>query len=301
LYQAFKGDVDDPSSWPLMESLASHGQTLVLESTEPGNDVLSSGPSIYAGQAVLGLRLGAFFFATGRLTQARSMQSRSVNFYRQVLGEEHPDTLTSMNNLAATLHAQGDLPGARALQEIVLKVWHWVLGEEHPGTLTSMNNLAQTLQAQGDLPGARALQEKGLAVQRRVLGEEHPGTLASMNNLALTLKAQGDLPGARALQEKGLAVQRRVLGERHSSTTISAWNLHQTLLALRKKAALISLRSDCLDWLLSATPATLSADQIKIRSYLGELHVPGQPPSRNAPCPCGSGQRYKQCCGRLAG
>jgi hypothetical protein len=34
-----------------------------------------------------------------------------------VLGEEHPDTLMSMSNLASTFAAQGDLTGARALQE----------------------------------------------------------------------------------------------------------------------------------------------------------------------------------------
>ena len=28
---------------------------------------------------------------------------------RRVLGDEHPDTLTAMNNLAETLRAQGDL------------------------------------------------------------------------------------------------------------------------------------------------------------------------------------------------
>ena len=144
---------------------------------------------------------------------------------RRVLGEEHPDTLTSMNNLADTLRAQGDLPGARALQEKVLEALRRVLGEEHPDTLTSMSNLASTLRAQGDLPGARALQEKVLEAVRRVLGEEHPNTLTSMSNLAGTLRAQGDLPGARALQEKGLETRRRVLGEEHPDTLTSMNNL----------------------------------------------------------------------------
>jgi hypothetical protein len=35
----------------------------------------------------------------------------------RLLGEEHPDTLMSKNNLAATLQAQGDLEGARRLRE----------------------------------------------------------------------------------------------------------------------------------------------------------------------------------------
>jgi len=40
----------------------------------------------------------------------------------QAEGEEHPDTLTSMNNLATTLRAQRDLAGARELEEQVRRV-----------------------------------------------------------------------------------------------------------------------------------------------------------------------------------
>ena len=29
--------------------------------------------------------------------------------------------------------------------------------------------------------------------------------------------------------------------------------------------------------------------------------VPAKPPGRNDPCPCGSGKKYKKCCGRAAG
>ena len=154
---------------------------------------------------------------------------------------------------------------------------------EHPDTLTSTTNLATMLHAQGDLPGARALQEKVLEVRRRVSGMKNLETLKAMNNLALTLYDQSDLPGARALLEKVLEVRRRVSGERHSDTIISAWNLAYVLLALREDAALVRLRSNCLDWLLSTAPATLSGDQIRIRNHLGELHVPGRPPRRKAP------------------
>jgi Tetratricopeptide repeat len=51
------------------------------------------------------------------------------------LGEDHPDTLGSMNNLAETLRSQGDLTGARELQEQVLSICRRVSGEEHPDTL----------------------------------------------------------------------------------------------------------------------------------------------------------------------
>ncbi|MBK7956349.1 MAG: tetratricopeptide repeat protein [Candidatus Accumulibacter sp.] len=170
------------------------------------------------------------------LRDGPALYGESAHWFRRALainihelGDEHPDTLTSMNNLALTLRSQGDLPGARALQEQVLAIRRRVLGDEHPDTLSSMANLASTLRSQGDLPGARALEEQVLAISHRVLGDEHPDTLTSMNNLASTLQSQGDLPGARALQEQVLALRRRVLGDEHPDTLTSMGNLASTL------------------------------------------------------------------------
>ena len=68
---------------------------------------------------------------------------------RRVLGEEHPQTLTSMASLAVTYMNQGRWTEAKALQERVLKTLRHVLCEEHPDMLTSMANLAHTLRSQG--------------------------------------------------------------------------------------------------------------------------------------------------------
>ena len=61
---------------------------------------------------------------------------------KRVLGEEHPDTLTSIGNLALTYRNQGRWKEAEQLEVQVLEMTKRVLGEEHPSTLTSMANLA---------------------------------------------------------------------------------------------------------------------------------------------------------------
>ncbi|UEM21100.1 toll/interleukin-1 receptor domain-containing protein [Skermanella mucosa] len=175
--------------------------------------------------------LGRFNFERGAYANAEADYRRTFEASKRLLGDEHPDTLTSMNNLAETLRAQGDHGGAWALEKPVLALRRRVLGDEHPDTLTSMNNLAATLGAQGDHGGARALEEQVLTLRRRVLGDEHPDTLTSMNNLAATLGAQGDHGGARALLEQVLALRRRVLGDEHPDTLGSIGNLAGTLWA----------------------------------------------------------------------
>jgi tetratricopeptide (TPR) repeat protein len=183
-------------------------------------------------QALLLARIALYDHARGRYGPARVAWQTVVTKLEHVLGAEHPDTLTSIGNLAATLQAMGDLPRARAMQEQVLVTHQRVQGAEHPATMTSMNNLASTLQAMGDLHGARAIHEKELAICQRVLGAEHPQTLISMGNLAGTLRVMGDLPGARTMQEQVLAIHQRVLGAEHSDTLTSVNNLAVTLQAM---------------------------------------------------------------------
>jgi hypothetical protein len=68
---------------------------------------------------------------------------------KRVLGQEHPETLSSMNNLASTYWDQGRWKEAEELGVQVMETRKRVLGQEHPDTLSSMSNLAFMLKLQG--------------------------------------------------------------------------------------------------------------------------------------------------------
>ena len=57
---------------------------------------------------------------------------------KRALGQQHPDTLTSMANLASTYWNQGRWQEAEELEVQVMETSLRVLGQEHPDTLTSM-------------------------------------------------------------------------------------------------------------------------------------------------------------------
>ncbi len=109
---------------------------------------------------------------------------------RQVLGNNHPGTLTVMNNLASTLGDQGKLPEAAAMIAEVLHKRQQILGNDHPGTLHTMNDLATMLRDQGKLTEAATIQIQVLEKRQKILGNDHPDTLNAMNNLALMLRDQ---------------------------------------------------------------------------------------------------------------
>jgi hypothetical protein len=156
------GEVADPTEWQRFAVLSPH----VL------NFGKTCSHSCFDGRAYSWMldRVAAYL-RDGRALyrESEDVFRRAIELSRAILGDEHPDTLTSINNLGETLRAQGNLQQARIIQENNLSTRMRVCGEEHPDTLESMINLAHTLFLQDDLEGARALEERVLAVRRRSL------------------------------------------------------------------------------------------------------------------------------------
>jgi WD40 repeat protein len=88
-------------------------------------------------------------YSNGRYNKAEVSFIEVAERQKKVLGAEHPDTLTSIANLASTYRNQGQWKEAEELEVQVIETSLRVLGEEHPDTLTSMANLASTYKSQG--------------------------------------------------------------------------------------------------------------------------------------------------------
>ncbi|MEU6800353.1 tetratricopeptide repeat protein [Streptomyces neyagawaensis] len=154
-----------------------------------------------------------------------ALRTAALTQREKVLGDTHPDTLTSRNNLALAYESAGDLGRAIPLHETALTQCEQVLGDTHPDTLTSRNNLAYAYQEAGDLARAIPLYETALAQCEQVLGDTHPDTLTSRNNLAYAYQEAGDLARAIPLYETTLTQREQVLGDTHPDTLTSRNNL----------------------------------------------------------------------------
>ena len=182
--------------------------------------------NLLRNERVVGSLCWAFWHANelGLSLEASSLEN-SVAAVRTLLGEEHPGSLASRNNLAGAYQDSGRLTEAIALYEQVLNDRTRILGEDHPDTLISRDNLAGAYISAGRLTEAIALYEQVLHDRIRVLGEDHPDTLASRNNLAGAYREGGRLTEAIALYEQVLHDRIRVLGEDHPDTLTSRNNL----------------------------------------------------------------------------
>ena len=166
---------------------------------------------------------------------------------RRVLGDEHPDTLSSMHSLGMALRNQGKYGKAETLHRQTLEIRGRVLGDEHPDTLWSAHSLGHALRGQGKYAEAETLYRQTLEIRRRVLGNEHPDTLWSMTHLGFDLSQQGKYTEAKTLHRQTLEIRRRVLGDEHIATLFSIQGLGLALEGQGKYAEAETLHRQTLE------------------------------------------------------
>ncbi|KAJ6548787.1 P-loop containing nucleoside triphosphate hydrolase protein [Mycena capillaripes] len=178
--------------------------------------------------AEFGMEYGRIYYYSQWYKQAEELYEKVLEKRRKLLGDDHPDTITALRNLAATFSTSGQLHRAAELEGIVLEKRRKLLGEYHPDTLDAMYNLAATFTESGQLQKAEELQVIVLEKRRKLLGEDHPDTLDAMYYLAATFSRSGQLQRAEELQVIVLEKRRKLLGEDHPHTLDVMHNLANT-------------------------------------------------------------------------
>ncbi|TFK38836.1 P-loop containing nucleoside triphosphate hydrolase protein, partial [Crucibulum laeve] len=109
-------------------------------------------------------------YYNGNWTEAEKLQVEIMEKRQQLLDPAHPDTLTSMGNLAATYWKQGKWTKAEKLEVEVMEKRQQLLGPAHPDTLTSIANLAATYSNQGKWNEAEKLEVEVMEKRQQLLG-----------------------------------------------------------------------------------------------------------------------------------
>ncbi len=177
-------------------------------------------------EASIRLTIGDAYLALGRYAEAQQHLERSVQLRTARLGADHPDTMTSKNDLAELYQVQGHYAKAETLIKEVLEVRTAKLGADHPDTLTAKNHLAALYMNEGRYPKAEQLFKEVLEVRTAKLGADHPATLTSKHNLATAVPGPGAVrPRPSHSYKEVLEVRTAKLGADHPDTLTSKNNL----------------------------------------------------------------------------
>lgn len=93
--------------------------------------------------------------SNSRFAQAESLQTQVLRIRLRTDGEDGPNTLSILNNLANTLSSQGHLARVHVMFERALEGKRRVLGPEHPSTLNSLDGLASLCDSDGNYAAFR--------------------------------------------------------------------------------------------------------------------------------------------------
>ncbi|HLK54952.1 MAG TPA: tetratricopeptide repeat protein, partial [Chthonomonadaceae bacterium] len=83
------------------------------------------------------------YYSRGLDAQAEPLLVRALAIREKVLGEVHPDTAQSLNNLAGLYEAQSRYAQAKSLYVRALAIYDKTLGPNHQRTQTTRGNLSR--------------------------------------------------------------------------------------------------------------------------------------------------------------
>jgi tetratricopeptide (TPR) repeat protein/CHAT domain-containing protein len=269
-----RGKIYGEDDWHMMDARLALEQTVRLSTMTAAQRELFA-KAVASNQQVL------LLIGKGKFADALPAAQEALEIRKKLLGDSHPDTVTSLQNLAFVMWRMGNDAQAEPLYQQALEIMKKAGWRRQPLTATIAKNLGLLYRKHRDYSKAEPLLRESLEIRTKTLGSKHATTISILDEL-LTLYDQmrrdtrlGDPPIAEKLTEalatceKGAAMARRRDGE--TSETVAGWNdwlgqLYEKrqewpgALRAREKALVIreALHGDG-DW--RATDARMSLEQ----------------------------------------
>lgn len=187
-------------------------------------------------EARLRVTLGTSFLYLGEAETAAAQFQRARQLNTDHRGPDHPDTLRSIESLAASYADLGQHADALQLRMEVLTRRMAKLGPDHPDTVGAMSELAKSYNALARHAEALRLREQILALRKVRPGPDHPDTLSSVTDLAASYYFLGRHVEALQLREEALALRKVRLPPDHPDALQSMFEVAVSYLALGRGA-----------------------------------------------------------------
>jgi hypothetical protein len=149
----------DYANWEACERLVPHIQACAAQ--------LEQQSTAQVEAAALFVQAGQYLRDRGRYDQAALLLQRALAIREQRLGPKHPDTATSLDNLAELYQNQGKYPEAAPLLQRALAIREQQLGPDHPHTATTLENYASLLRQMQRSSEAVPLEQRAHTIRAR--------------------------------------------------------------------------------------------------------------------------------------
>ena len=161
----------------------------------------------------------------GRLDAARARFERVLARQRATLGDDHAETLESLEGLAIANSNMSRFAESRPAYIELIERRRRLFGDDNSETLGAINGLAVLELEQKHFADAEKLLAPMMPFYERVYGPEHPTTLRVVNNLGGAIRQQGRNEEARPYYERALALATKLFGPNTPAVAVAETNL----------------------------------------------------------------------------
>lgn len=185
------------------------------------------------GNELLGADLeiarGYIEYEAGNYDQAREHYKAALTIRERLLGPDHVDVATALENVAMTARYKGHYDEALTYSKRALVLLEKSFGPHHPRTSKTLTTIGLTLEGRGEFVEARKFHERALAITEKAYGRDHTNTAIALMNLANTVGEGGQNDEAIALYGRALGIQETLYGVGHLKTAQILQNIGATL------------------------------------------------------------------------
>lgn len=153
--------------------------------------------------------IGTTYQSLGRFESARAHFRASVDAYRGLYGERHPEVAEALYYLAASMQGSGDHAAALALYRQSLEMFREV-DPQNVNVPYLLSDFSYLLTLTGELAAAEQAAREGLELARRRFGDEHVLTTNLLTGLGMMYETRGDLAQAETFHQTALATFNRM-------------------------------------------------------------------------------------------
>lgn len=148
--------------------------------------------------------IGAAYGGLGAYGKGVELIQHALDIRRKELGDNHADTISSMNDLAAMLYNEGKLAEGEGVSQKLVEISDKAFGKDDERTLTAVNNLALVEYGLGKLDAAEKHFRRAMQGRKASFGELDDRTATSTYQLAIVLFERGKLAKAEPYFRKAI-------------------------------------------------------------------------------------------------
>jgi hypothetical protein len=175
------------------------------------------------GRWEVGVALGAAYYSVGVSCYQLDAQKEILSFEQSLrirldtLGEQHPDTASTLASLAVPYQKQGKHDEEKSLTERALRIYNNVLGM-HPETANAVSSLGTSYHNIAKYNEAIQMLQEALHIHRNTVGMTHPFAADVIYSMSTAYYNMRNLDQALGLRLEALDIRRKTLGAEHLDT-----------------------------------------------------------------------------------